>query len=65
MTTAQMQALVTTITNNNFPATLIFVGANNWKVRSAAPDFTVSVNTIKTLADTQGVTAKVAEVEYS
>ena len=66
MTKAEMQSLVTAITNAGFPATVSTVdGGTTWLVRSNASGFSVNVNVIKNLADAQGVTAKVAEVEYT
>jgi hypothetical protein len=65
MTKTQMQAVASAVTNAGFPATLIVEdGGITWRVRSAAGDFTVNVNAIKSLADAQGVSAFCAEAEY-
>lgn len=65
MSKASMQSLVTAITNAGFSAQVILKSDGTWNVRSATTDgFTVNVNAIKALADGQGVSAFVAEVEY-
>jgi hypothetical protein len=67
MTKTQMQSLVTAITNAGFPAEIRTPdGGATWRVVSRTTTGTsdVNVNTVKTLADAQGVSAFVAEVEY-
>lgn len=67
MTKTQMQATATAITNAGFPAELHTTdGGITWTIRSRTNTGSadVNVNTVKALADAQGVSAFVAEVEY-
>jgi hypothetical protein len=65
MTTAQMQACVTAITNAGYDAEIHKQPDGTWKVRGKSNSFNIPVASADNLAISQSVTGLIAEIEYS